>query len=57
MLHTDNPDLKLKFSISAITLSAECWLLSSAKEEHKILYDSEFLNKIDICTQWRMQKV
>ena len=41
MLHTDNPELKLKFSISAIiTLSAECWLLSSAKEEHKISYES-----------------
>ena len=57
MLHTVNPDLKLKFSISAITLIAECWLLSSAKEEHKILHESEFLNKINICTQWRMQKV
>ena len=29
----------------------------STKEKHKILNESEFLNKINICTQWRTQKV
>ena len=55
-LHTDNQDLKPKFSISAIILSAEYWLLS-AKEKDKILNESEFSNKINICIQWRTQKV
>ena len=39
-----------------MTLSAECWLLS-AKEKHKFLNKREFSNKINICTQWRTQKV
>ena len=56
MLHTDNQDLKPKFSIFAVTLGAECWLLS-AKEKHEILNKSEFSNKINICTQWRTLKV
>ena len=51
MLNTDNHDLKPKFSIFAVTLGDECWLLS-AKEKHKILNVSEFSNKINICTQW-----
>ena len=50
MLHTDNQDLKPKFFISAITVSAECWLLS-ANEKHKTLNEGEFLSKINICTQ------
>ena len=56
VIHTNNQDLKPKFSIFAITLDAQCWLLS-AKEKHKILNESEFSNKIDIRTQWRTQKV
>ena len=35
-------------------LSAE---LLSANEKHKVLDESEFLNKINTCTQWRKQEV
>ena len=49
-------ELKSKFSIFAITLDAECWLLS-ANEKHILLNESEFSSKINTCTKWQTRKV